>query len=144
MDPRMYITSADMDRLERLIAGRIRSIPRDAGYLAVLQERLDRAEVVPADQIPPDVITMESLARVRDLDTGAEATYRLVLPYDADASRGRISVLAPIGTALLGRRVGDTVEWQAPRGLRRLRVLAVPFQPEAASAAGSQALARRA
>lgn len=144
MEHRMYITTADMNRLERLIAGRIRSIPRDAEYLAVLQDRLDRAEVVQPDQIPPDVITMESLTRVRDLDTGAEATYRLVLPYDADAGRGRISVLAPIGTALLGRRVGDTVEWQAPRGRRRLRVLSVPFQPEAASATGGQALARRA
>jgi len=69
--------------------------------------------------------------RVTDLDGGHQRTLTLVLPGEADSSQGKISVLAPIGTALLGYRVGDTVEWRVPGGLRRFRIDAVLHQPEA-------------
>jgi regulator of nucleoside diphosphate kinase len=70
--------------------------------------------------------------RMKDLNSGREFTYQIVLPKDADISENRISVLAPIGTALLGFRAGNSVEWRVPSGMRRLRILDVEYQPEAA------------
>jgi regulator of nucleoside diphosphate kinase len=75
---------------------------------------------------------MNSKVRLRDLDTGEKETYTLVYPHEADASAGRISVLAPVGTAIVGNRVGDVIEWPVPAGLRRLKVEAVLDQPERA------------
>jgi len=68
---------------------------------------------------------------VRDLDTGGESTYTLVFPSDADIAKGKISILAPIATALLGYREGDEIEWPTPGGRRRLNVIQVLCQPEA-------------
>jgi regulator of nucleoside diphosphate kinase len=96
-----------------------------------LDEELDRAEIVKPEEIPTDVITMNSTFRLRDLDSGEEVVYTLVFPGKADSANGKISILAPIGTAVLGYRVGDTVEWKVPAGLRRLKVKEVVYQPEA-------------
>ncbi|MGB4785506.1 MAG: GreA/GreB family elongation factor, partial [Candidatus Acidiferrum sp.] len=82
--------------------------------------------------IPADTVTMHSHVRVRDLDTGGESTYTLVFPSDADIAKGKISILAPIATALLGYREGDEIEWPTPGGRRRLNVIRVLYQPEAA------------
>ena len=97
-----------------------------------LEAELDRAEVVPSGDIPNDVVTMHSEVRITDLTAGEERTLTLVYPIEADSTRGRISILAPIATALLGYRVGDTVEWKVPGGVRRLRIDALLHQPEAA------------
>jgi len=75
---------------------------------------------------------MNSQVRIRDLEAGRVMVYTLVFPQDADASQGKISVLAPIGTALLGYRVGDMIECKVPAGVKRLRVEEVLYQPEAA------------
>jgi regulator of nucleoside diphosphate kinase len=93
---------------------------------------LDRAEVVPSEDIPNDVVTMHSEVRITDLTADEERTFTLVYPVESDSTRGRISILAPIATALLGYRVGDTVEWKVPAGVRRLRIDAILHQPEAA------------
>ena len=84
-----------------------------------------------AGEVPPDVVAMRSWVRVKDLESGYEAVYRIVFPSEANAAEKRISVLAPMGTALLGLRAGATVEWLAPAGMRRFRVLDVDYQPEA-------------
>jgi len=128
----IYITELDMERLtKRLLESR--AIPeRDQGNLSRLEQELMSAEVVPADKIPHDVITMNSTVRLKDLETNTELTYTLVYPADANAGRNRISVLAPIGTALIGYRVGDVITWEVPAGLRRLQVEEVIYQPEAA------------
>ena len=78
---------------------------------------------------------MKSRVRVLDLSNGRELVYQIVFPGEADLRRNRISVLAPIGMALLGRAVGGVVEWQVPSGMRRLLILEVEYQPEAARAA---------
>jgi regulator of nucleoside diphosphate kinase len=78
------------------------------------------------------VITMRSKARLLDIDSGKEVVYSLVFPNEADLEKGKISVLAPIGTAMIGYKVGDIIEWEVPAGLRRLRVEEVLYQPEAA------------
>ena len=78
---------------------------------------------------------MNSRVRVKDLNDGREITYQIVYPAHADIARNRISVLAPIGTGLLGYTAGTTLEWRVPAGMRRLRILAVESQPEEARAA---------
>jgi len=90
-----------------------------------LQAELDRAETRPADAVPPDVITMGAAVTVVDLDTSEEQELTLVWPEEADGDGQQISVLAPIGTALLGFRCGDVVEWPVPAGVRRLRIARV-------------------
>ena len=129
MDTRViYITEADMQRLRPLIEGMKNS--RDD--LRALETELKQARVVTPADVPPDVITMNSKARLRDLDTGEEMVFTVVFPGQASIEHDRISVVAPIGTAILGHRVGDEFEWQVPAGLVRLRVEEVLYQPEAA------------
>ena len=86
--------------------------------------------VAPTD-VPPDVVTMNSRVVLVDLDTREEMVLLLVFPQEADVAQSRISVLAPIGTAMLGYRVGNAFTWQVPDGIRRLRVKQVLYQPEA-------------
>ena len=130
----LIISHADRERLEALIdSARMDSRVRE-DYLAALEGELSRARVVPAGKVPADVVTMNSVVRLRDLDSDETAEYDLVYPADADVSLNRISVLAPIGTAILGYRLGDVIEWPVPAGLRRLRVEEVLYQPERAGA----------
>ena len=100
--------------------------------LGALQAEMEHARVVAPAAVPADVITMNSRARLRDLETGEEVTYTLVFPSQASIDDGRISVVAPIGTAMLGHRVGDVFEWEVPAGSVRYKVEAVLYQPEAA------------
>ncbi len=101
-------------------------------HLLTLEEELERARAVEPHELSHDVVTMESTVKLRDLDTGEVETYTIVYPERADATRNRISVLAPIATAVLGCRAGEVVEVTVPSGLRRIRVEAVVFQPERA------------
>lgn len=82
-------------------------------------------------EMPPDVVTMNSLARIRDCSDGKLVEYRLVYPFDADASANRISVLTPTGSAMLGARVGNVLEIPTPGATLRLKVDAIVYQPEA-------------
>ncbi len=93
---------------------------------------MERAQIVDAKDIPPNVITMRSTVRLKDLVSGEANIYSLVFPTEANFSHGKISVLAPIGTAILGYRTGDTIEWVVPSGMRKLKVDKVLYQPEAA------------
>ena len=127
----IHITEFDLARLRRLLWDAQSTHYRKSEYLERLQEEIDRAKIVPPREIPGNVITMNSTACLEDLDTGEEEAYTLVFPEDADIEQGKISVLAPIGTAMLGYEVGDTFEWQVPAGKRRLRVKRIVYQPEA-------------
>lgn len=128
----IYVTESDKRKLEEIL-DYVRSVRNgDQQYAEMLDQKLERAEAVAAEKIPPDVITMNSQVRVRDLDTRRVVVYTLVFPRDADFSKNRISILAPIGTALLGHSVGDIIDWKVPAGTRRLKVEAVLYQPEEA------------
>jgi regulator of nucleoside diphosphate kinase len=130
---KIYITEFDSRRLRELINVAAEfGDKRTLQYLDELSDELDQADLVRPEEIPNDVITMNSTFRLQNLDNGEEAVYTLVFPADADSLRGKISVLAPIGTAVLGYRVGDTVEWDVPAGLKRLTVKEIVYQPEAA------------
>jgi len=126
----IYITELDLSRLQRLLDAMEGSLQNKA-HLQKLEEELFKGQIVPSDEIPPDVITMNSRARLRDIDSGDEMIYTLVYPNDADAGQNKISILAPIGTALIGYRVGDTIEWKVPSGVRRLKIEEILYQPEA-------------
>lgn len=129
---RLFITDTDRDRLEKLLLGTRQWSSRDKEHLQALEEELDKAHTVESREIPGDVVTMRSQVCVRDMKSGKEMDLSVVFPSEADSEQGKISVLAPIGTALLGYRVGDIVEWKVPGGLRRLKVERILYQPEAA------------
>lgn len=127
----IYITEFDYDRLSALIR-QANPKSRDKRHLHKLTEELERGEIVEPQEIPPDVITMNSKVRLKDVDSGEEAIYTLVFPHNANIEQNKISVLAPIGTALIGYRVGDIITWEVPSGVKQLRVEEILYQPEAA------------
>lgn len=127
MTPAIYLTQNDMDRLLQLVD----AYPGTRFHK--LENELLRAVVVPLGEIPDDVVTMNSRAVFENETTGERREITLVYPGSADIDAGRVSVLAPIGTALLGLRVGQSIDWELPNGeKRKYRVIAVPYQPEAA------------
>lgn len=128
----IFITDFDLERLENLIEDANRRSTRDGKYLEELDQELVKAEVVTPAGIPPDVITMNSRVCLQDMDSGENLVYTLVFPDDADFDNGKISVLAPIGTALIGYRAGDRITWRVPSGLKKLKVKSILYQPEAA------------
>jgi len=129
----IVITELDMERLRYLLDPVRRPLSKDQEHLEVLEQELDRAEILSSGETPPEVVTMNSRVRVRNLNTSQEMTYTLVFPKDADLAAGKISVLAPIGTAILGYRAGDVIVWNVPGGERKFRIEEVLYQPEAAS-----------
>ena len=97
-----------------------------------LQEKLASAKALAPERVPADVITMNSIARVRDLESEKEGVYNLVFPSDSKPLEGRVSVLSSLGIALFACRIGDVAEWDTPKGRRRLKVVGIIYQPEAA------------
>jgi regulator of nucleoside diphosphate kinase len=129
---KIYITDNDMNRLEELleIANTINC--RDNKHLQELALELEKAEVVEAAEIPAKVVTMNSVVVLRDLETGEEKEFTLVFPRRANIDQNRVSVLAPVGTAMLGCSIGHVIAWNAPAGSRKMRVEKILYQPEAA------------
>ena len=134
MAKRIYITEQDRERLGASIA-LLRESPdkRELPHVEQLEREIERAEIIgdPKD-VPGDVITMHSRVRLRDVHGGAEQELTLVYPPEADPEQGLISVLAALGTAMLGYRVGDTFDVDLPKGTKSFRVEEIPYQPEAA------------
>ncbi len=125
--PPLLMSRLDVERIEALL-----ELPIAEGIdTSALEAELERAEVVEPAQMPTDVITMNATARFRDDSNGEEHELTLVYPRDADGSADKVSILAPIGSALLGLHVGDSIEWPLPGGrTARLQVLSVRNQPE--------------
>lgn len=136
-DRDIVMTEQDHEKLTQLLNGVRQRRFRDLAHVEQLDAELDRARIVSADEIPPDVVTMNSQVALRDLYTGEDIVMTLVFPHEANVEKRKVSVLAPLGTAVLGYRAGDVIEWEVPAGTRRLKVERVLFQPEAsASKAG--------
>ncbi|WP_256645364.1 nucleoside diphosphate kinase regulator [Thermomonas paludicola] len=130
--PALLLSRVDVERIEDLL-----ELPQfRALNTAALRQELARAELVEPQDVPADVITMNSTAKVRVIseDQGEhEYELTLVYPRDADGSGEKVSILAPVGSALLGLRVGSSIDWPMPGGRSaRLHVLAIHYQPEAA------------
>ena len=126
------ITQFDRNRLAELLAVADEFNYRDRADLKRLAGELEHGTLVDSKDVAPTVVTMNSRVQLCDLDTGEVSEYTLVFPKDADIENGKISVMSPIGTAILGYSVGDTIEWAVPAGRRRIRIDAIPYQPEAA------------
>lgn len=120
-DQPIVITEPDARLLRSLLAAPA-YMRHDHEHLDELRVELERAQVLGIDEIPHDVVTMHRKLRVRDLHSGEHQELTLVSPVKANVAARRISILAPLGTALLGYRQGDEVEWHMPGGLRRLRI----------------------
>ena len=130
----LYLTDTDMDVLSHLIDRMRMTGSGQEQYLRDLESELARAQVVKTDEMPPDVVTLHSTVKLRDLDTGEVMICVLTLPDEANIDQGMVSVLAPIGTAILGYRERDIVEWTVPAGRRRLKIMKVRKMPVEAAA----------
>jgi regulator of nucleoside diphosphate kinase len=135
MGKNIVITRPDMHRLEQLVESSVSQT--DAGR--TLEYELDRAIVVDPERISEKVVTMNSRVRILDMDRDSELVVTVVFPFEANAQQNKVSVLAPLGTALLGCRVGETVKFNAPGGTRRIKIIAIEYQPEAAARQHMQA-----
>jgi regulator of nucleoside diphosphate kinase len=129
--PQIYLTQNDLDQLLKLVES------QPGKRFDKLESELVRANVVPREKIPRDVVTMNSRVIFENETTREQREITLVYPGSADIDAGRVSVLVPVGTALLGLRVGQSIDWELPGGEKqRYRIVKVPFQPEAAGEPG--------
>ncbi|MBL1214044.1 MAG: nucleoside diphosphate kinase regulator [Ignavibacteriae bacterium] len=119
---RIYITEKDKAKLQKILSSASAFRVQDQKTLQDLKVELERAEVMAEEKMDDNVIRMHSTVFVMDMKTNAKFEYQLVYPNEADLSENKISILAPIGTALLGYKVGDIIEWSVPAGLRKLKI----------------------
>ncbi len=131
-DRAIIVTDGDVEGLKRLVRANRYSLFRDQPQLELLDQTLESAEIRPPGRVPKDVVRMNSRVRVLDFDTRRKRLYTLVFPEKANISRGFISVLAPLGIALLGRRKGDLIQARVPGGTRVLKVERVERGPNTA------------
>lgn len=126
----IYLTSLDVERLQKLFSDP--NLITQKLYIQKLKDEINRALIVDSSKILRGIVTMNSRVRLVDVDTQEEMIVTLVYPEDANISEGKISILAPIGTAILGYSQGDIVQWEVPDGTRNLQIDDVLYQPEAA------------
>ncbi|MDO5505121.1 MAG: nucleoside diphosphate kinase regulator [Pseudoxanthomonas suwonensis] len=125
--PPLTLSRLDADRIESLLE----KSPQNAATTSLAEELL-RANVVEPKDVPPDVVSMHSTVLLRNETSGDEREVTLVYPHEAIGDGSKVSILAPVGSALLGLRTGDLIDWPMPGGhSAKLHVLAISFQPEA-------------
>lgn len=118
--PDIFITTTDFERLSNLVTT-LKNFNTDE-----LEEELGRAHVIPEEELPFPVVTMNSTIEFRDLDSGLIQTMTLVYPGEADLAKGKVSIIAPIGMALIGLRIDDVISWPVPSGhSRKLKVVSI-------------------
>lgn len=121
----LILTSGDFQKLSSLVSSTQTEIAE------LLEEELSKASIVPDDELPQDVVSMNATVRFQDLDTEKESTVTLVYPHEANIDENRISILAPVGSALIGLRVGQMIIWPVPNGKeKRMKVTSVLNQLE--------------
>jgi regulator of nucleoside diphosphate kinase len=129
---RIWLTEQDYNRLKHLLADLTRESRGMQIGLETLEEILDLARVVSPGKVPANVVTMNSRVSFTDVRSGETGTVTIVYPAEANPSEGRISVLSPVGAALLGEAEGREVELPLPHGQsRRIRIAGILYQPEA-------------
>lgn len=128
----IWLTGPDLDRLRHLVADLTRRSRGMQADVETLEEILDSGHIVAQDEIPHNVVTMNSTAVFQDLQSSERQTVTVVYPEDTDPAKGKISVLSPVGVALLGLSEGDEAELPVPYGqTRKIRISEVLYQPEA-------------
>ncbi len=126
------ITELDLSRLTALIDSQKGSNLRDKDHLTDLEDELSRADVVASKDVPPNIVTMNSKVRLRDIQSGKTMERTLAYPRDAHSADGTLSIMTPIGTAIIGYAEGDVIEWAVPGGLKHIKIEKILYQPEAA------------
>jgi regulator of nucleoside diphosphate kinase len=132
IERQIFVTANDLKRLNELLSVAEKSNYRDRNDLKSLATELRRAKVVESHEVPKTVVTMNTKLRFVDLDDGTKTEVTLVFPPDANIDEGKMSVLSPIGTALIGYEKGDIIEWMVPAGTSRIQIEEILYQPEAA------------
>jgi regulator of nucleoside diphosphate kinase len=128
----IWLTAQDYNRLRQLLAQLARQSRGMQAGVDTLEEILELARIVQPEKVPGNVVTMNSRVLFEDVATQEKGTVTVVYPADADPSSGKISVLSPVGAALLGESEGQEVELPLPHGqTRRIRIDSVLYQPEA-------------
>ncbi|OQA03037.1 MAG: Regulator of nucleoside diphosphate kinase [Planctomycetes bacterium ADurb.Bin401] len=122
------LSEYDHKRLEQLIARKWSE--KDFDNVQKLKSGISNATVVSSEKIPGEIVTMNSRVVLEDLSSGSEFDFQIVFPSNANIEKGKISILAPMGTAVLGSKVGDTVDFVSPKGIRRLKIKKMLYQPE--------------
>lgn len=124
----LILTQDDFQKLSSLVS------TTQSEIAELLEEELGRASIVSNDKLPQDVVSMNSTISFQDLDTNKDSIVTLVYPHEANIDENKISILAPIGSALIGLKVGQTINWPVPNGKeKRLKVISVLYQPDANS-----------
>ncbi|EGU46436.1 regulator of nucleoside diphosphate kinase [Vibrio ichthyoenteri ATCC 700023] len=125
--PEITLSSLDVDRIYNLIE----SLSRNSVSTEQLEQELERGTIVAPEQLPPNVVTMNSRVKFVIESSQKEFEMTLVYPKDMNNSLEKVSILAPIGSALLGLSVGDTIQWPKPDGmLVNVSIIDVTYQPE--------------
>jgi len=126
----IYITQFDLERMQKVL----RELPEKKHVtdfsVQELKDELNRGIVVSPKEVPENVITMNSRVLLRDVDSGKEMTCWLVFPDKVGAVKNPVSILSPLGTAMIGYKVGDVFEWEGPSGTKKIEVLDILYQPE--------------
>jgi regulator of nucleoside diphosphate kinase len=125
------ISTVDCRRLQELLRAAKQFASPPPTCVRDLEDELQRASVVPPEQIPPYVVTMNTCVKLIDTDTGQERWFTLVFPRGAELEKGQLSVFSDLGVAILGNCVGDTIDWECPEGRKHIRIDMIGFQPEA-------------
>jgi len=136
MEGNIVVTKLDYERLQRVIKLATGDKKIDPKNLLFLSKEIERAEKIDSKTISPDFVTMHSQIEVTDLDTGKSMLLNLVYPEKADFKKGLISVLSPLGCALLGYKAGDTISFEVPAGKKQMKIEKVVYQPEASGDEG--------
>ncbi len=131
MARQIIITEKDRVRLEEIVSDILLTEVDGVDHVRALDAEMRRARVVPSGKVPSDVITMNSKV-VLSFDGGEDEEYTLVYPDEANLAENKLSVLSPVGTAILGYRAGDVVNWEVPEGNVTIAIKSVVYQPEAA------------
>ncbi len=126
----IFITEFDFGKLNEMIDNIRKENTKDHGFIDKLRNEIDRAKIVSPTKINGNIVTMNSRVLLKDLNTQHEFSCQVVFPSDADLEAGKVSVLAPVGTALLGYKVGDVIKWEVPSGVRKLKIKEMLYQPE--------------
>lgn len=124
--PKLLLLDTDVEQIKRLLNDKALE---NNQYCRMLREEVLKGKIVAKEQLPANVITMHSKIKVLDLEDGDTSTYTLVYPWETDVDSGKISIFAPIGTALLGYRQNDIIDWKVPGGIAKFKILEVN-QPE--------------
>lgn len=131
MEDTIKVTKMDYVRLNGIISSIKQFNKERSREISFLETELTRARKIDSKRIAADVVTMNSVVEVMDLDTEKSMTLRLVYPKDANFKQGNISILSPLGSALIGYQAGSIISFTVPGGIKKMKIDRLIYQPEA-------------